>query len=142
MTRPKVLLAGPPADAHTWNLIYLELLLQENGFCVTNLGPNVAHALLFETLTQKPHDLVVMSCLNGSVKQEGLALMEERSSRTRGGEIFVIGGALQEQEDINGTQRALMQAGFLDAFLNESDPSRFVRFLSYFKEGRCGILTS
>lgn len=106
MTHPKVLLAGPPADAHTWNLIYLELLLQENGFCVTNLGPNRAHALLFETLTQKPHDLIVVSCLNGSVRQEGLALMEERSSRTMGGEIFVIGGTLHEQEDIYGTQRA------------------------------------
>lgn len=142
MTRPAAVLAGPPADAHTWNLIYLEMLLEENGYSVTNLGPNVHHDTLFETLSYASHDLVVISCLNGSIKQEGLALMQKRTTHGIGEELFVIGGVLHEEEDTPEVRQHLQQAGFTDVFINEPDATRFTRFLTSFKAHRRGFLTA
>ena len=39
--QPTVLLTGASSDAHTWNLVFLQLLIAEHGFRVTNLGPAV-----------------------------------------------------------------------------------------------------
>ena len=33
-----ILIGGTPSDAHTWNLVFLQLWLQERGYDVVNLG--------------------------------------------------------------------------------------------------------
>lgn len=60
-----VLVTGLSSDAHTWNLVYLELLLEELGCRVTNLGACVPDATIVrECVTRRP-DLLVIGSLNG-----------------------------------------------------------------------------
>ncbi|MEU3512682.1 cobalamin-dependent protein [Streptomyces longwoodensis] len=67
-----VLVCGGASDAHTWNLVCLQLLLEEAGHRVTNLGPCVPEELLArECLTRRP-DVVVIGSVNGHGYQDGL----------------------------------------------------------------------
>ncbi|MEU3552357.1 methylaspartate mutase [Streptomyces longwoodensis] len=67
-----VLVCGGASDAHTWNLVCLQLLLEEAGHRVTNLGPCVPEELLArECLTRVP-DAVVIGSVNGHGYQDGL----------------------------------------------------------------------
>ncbi|MGQ4416103.1 methylaspartate mutase, partial [Streptomyces sp. SAS_269] len=36
---PVVVVSSLASDAHTWNLVFLQLLIEESGFDVVNLGP-------------------------------------------------------------------------------------------------------
>ncbi|MGW5641158.1 methylaspartate mutase, partial [Streptomyces sp. NPDC003832] len=78
-----VVVTGTSSDAHTWNLIYLELLLTEWGHRVTNLGACVPEQLVVtEVLTHSP-DLVVVSSVNGHGAADGLRLIERFGAEPR-----------------------------------------------------------
>ncbi|OBQ53056.1 hypothetical protein A4U61_02170 [Streptomyces sp. H-KF8] len=90
-----VLVCGGVSDAHTWNLVCLQLLLEEAGHRVTNLGPCVTEELLArECLTRGP-DAVVIGSVNGHGYQDGLrAVRRLRSEPSLAAVPVVVGGRL------------------------------------------------
>jgi len=109
-----VIVSGGSSDSHTWNLVFLQLLLEELGYTVVNLGSCVPEELtIAECIARRPA-LLVASSVNGHGYQDGMRLI----SRLREyGELsdmpVVIGGKL----GISGAQSsdqlaALIEAGF------------------------------
>jgi methylaspartate mutase sigma subunit len=90
-----VLVTGLASDAHTWNLVYLQMLLEERGHAVRNLGACVPVAtLVAECLRQVP-DLVVIGTVNGHGWQDGeQAIGALRRGPELTGTRIVIGGKL------------------------------------------------
>src|ERR1700730_571288 len=60
-----VVVTSVASDAHTWNLVYLHLLLQELGHRVTNLGACVPDQLMIDECRALRPDLVVISSVTG-----------------------------------------------------------------------------
>ncbi|WP_409492329.1 cobalamin B12-binding domain-containing protein [Amycolatopsis sp. cmx-11-12] len=113
-----VIVTGLSSDAHTWNLVYLELLLEELGCRVTNLGACVPDATIVRECATRRPDLVVISSVNGHGCQDGVRLMA--GFRAQPGLVtmpVVIGGKL----DVVGGSNAerLLEAGF-DAVFEDS----------------------
>lgn len=62
------------SDSHTWNLLFLQLLLEEQGWEVTNLGACVPVDVLIEEATARPPGLIVVSTVNGHGAEEAPGL--------------------------------------------------------------------
>jgi methylaspartate mutase sigma subunit len=106
-----VVVTSLSSDAHTWNLVYLQLLLEELGCVVTNLGACAPdETILRECLERRP-DLVVISSLNGHGFQDGMRLIGTlRANSALLATPVVIGGKLDVVAGHNATQ--LLAAGF------------------------------
>lgn len=128
-----VLVSGLASDAHSWNLVYLQLLIEELGHDVVNLGPCVPDEQLVSACHRYRPALIVISSVNGHGYQEGLRLI-----RTLRGHIglrelvIVIGGKLGttggESEERIG---ALLDAGFDAVFDDRAEATvLFRRFVS------------
>ena len=123
-TRPRILLSTTSSDSHTWNLMFLQLLLEESGHEVVNLGPCVPDALLVETARSCRPSAIVISTVNGHGRIDGARVA--RAVR-RDPEIaplpMVIGGKL----GIEGTSSddevsRLLEAGFDAVFIGDVKP--------------------
>jgi methylaspartate mutase sigma subunit len=123
-TRHRILLSTTSSDSHTWNLMFLQLLLEECGHEVVNLGPCVPDALLVETARDCRPSAIVISTVNGHGRIDGARVA--RAVR-RDPEIaplpMVIGGKL----GIEGTSSddevsRLLEAGFDAVFIGEANP--------------------
>lgn len=116
----QTLLAGTASDSHTWNLVYLQLLLEELGHEVRNLGPCVTDELLTETCAAGRPDLVVLSSVNGHGYRDGLnAVRALRAARLH--PLVVIGGKLGVAGRTDPERRArLLEAG-CDAVFDDGD---------------------
>ncbi|MFI1676340.1 cobalamin B12-binding domain-containing protein [Streptomyces sp. NPDC020607] len=92
----RVLLSGTASDSHTWNLVYLQLVLEEWGHRVTNLGPCVPSELLAALCREYAPEVVVLSSVNGHGYRDGLdAIARIRALHGRAGAVpVVIGGQL------------------------------------------------
>ncbi|MFZ3494406.1 cobalamin B12-binding domain-containing protein [Streptomyces sp. 5.8] len=110
------------SDAHTWNLIYLELLLQEQGHEVTNLGACVPDALVIGECRRHRPDLIVVSSVNGHGANDGLRLIRQiRTTEELARTPVVIGGKLGTSGDgAAAWAPRLREAGF-DAVFGESE---------------------
>ena len=63
------------SDSHTWNLVFLQLALEELGHHVRNLGPCVPPGeVVAECLRSRP-DLLVVSTVNGHGMRDGTLLI-------------------------------------------------------------------
>ncbi|MFD9965303.1 cobalamin B12-binding domain-containing protein [Amycolatopsis sp. NPDC058986] len=90
-----VLVSGVRSDAHTWNLVFLQLLIEELGHEVVNLGPCVPEELLISEALQLRPALVVISSVNGHGYQDGLHLIRRLRADDRLANVpAVIGGKL------------------------------------------------
>jgi len=70
-----VLVTTVVSDSHTWNLVFLQLALEELGHDVRNLGPCVPpDEVVAECLRARP-DLVVVSTVNGHGLRDGSYLI-------------------------------------------------------------------
>jgi methylaspartate mutase sigma subunit len=114
-----VVVTSVAADAHTWNLVYLQLALQELGHRVLNLGACVPDDLVVTECLRVRPDLVVVSSVNGHGFHDGTRLIGRiRACPELAGTPVVIGGKL----DISGPgergsrQHLLRAAGFDAAF--------------------------
>jgi len=117
-----VIVSSTTSDAHIWNLVFLQLLLEEIGFHVVNLGACVPDELLISSCRAQRPDLVVLSSVNGHGYQDGASTA--RRLRAEPGLIglpMVIGGKL----GISDTEReqhmdGLLAAGF-DAVFDDRE---------------------
>ncbi|WKV70811.1 cobalamin B12-binding domain-containing protein [Streptomyces sp. PCS3-D2] len=116
----EVVVTTMASDSHTWNLVFLQLLLEELGHRVTNLGACVPDELLVAECHRIGPDLIVLSSVNGHGFNDGLRVIEAlRACPELACTPTVIGGKLGISGSGSGTsarQRALMTAGFDGVF--------------------------
>ncbi|SET96791.1 cobalamin B12-binding domain-containing protein [Hymenobacter actinosclerus] len=112
------LLTTVPSDAHNWNLIFMQLLLEENGFTVINLGPCVPYDLLASACLKHNPDVVVVSTINGHGFIEGKALITEtRKVPGLADTPFFIGGKLSTDATLSHLYAVELElAGYRKAF--------------------------
>lgn len=126
-----VLLSGTASDSHTWNLVYLQLLLEESGYRVLNLGACVPPVLLADECEAEQPDLVVLSSVNGHGYRDGARALTELHSRPRLAAIpVVIGGKLGTGGPEPAQADALRAAGFADVFDDDTAITRFQDFIA------------
>ncbi|MGW7531817.1 cobalamin B12-binding domain-containing protein [Amycolatopsis sp. NPDC054798] len=121
------------SDAHTWNLVFLQLLIEELGLDVVNLGPCVPVELLVRECHVRQPALIALSSVNGHGYQDGLQeIAALRACAALTDTPIVIGGKLGVS-DIGRTDRAieLLKAGF-DAVYDDhaDDAARFRSLVS------------
>ncbi|MCX4983993.1 cobalamin B12-binding domain-containing protein [Streptomyces sp. NBC_00572] len=116
-----VVVTGLPSDAHTWNLVFIQLLIEDLGHHVINLGPCVPQDEIVESCGKYQPDLLVVSSVNGHGFQDAEQLIRAIRSRWElAGLPAVIGGKLGVlgAEGRAGHGRRLLEAGF-DAVFQE-----------------------
>ena len=122
----RVLLSTTSSDAHTWNKVFLHLLLEESGHRVINLGPCVPDDLLVESAQLHRPDAIVITTVNGHGQIDGArvvgALREEAATRDIpvmiGGQLGIDGPSSDEQV------RRLLEAGFDAVFIPTAAPDQ------------------
>jgi methylaspartate mutase sigma subunit len=90
-----VLVSSVASDSHTWNLVYLQLLISELGFDVVNLGACVPDELLVSECRSRRPVMVVISSVNGHGYQEGRRVIRALREQPELQAVpMVIGGKL------------------------------------------------
>jgi methylaspartate mutase sigma subunit len=128
-----VIVSSMASDSHTWNLVFLQLLIEELGFEVVNLGPCVPDDLLVSQCRVRQPALVVLSSVNGHGYLDGMRVIGRlRDCPELGDTLIVIGGKL----GISGGEssehvEALLAAGF-DAVYDDrsAGPASFREFVA------------
>ncbi|HEY5785034.1 MAG TPA: cobalamin-dependent protein [Microlunatus sp.] len=129
--QPTVVLTGVSSDSHTWNLVFLQLLIEEHGHRVINLGPCVPPDLLVAECRMIDPDLVVVSTVNGHGGIDGLAAITAlRAEPCLIHTPVVIGGKLGVDGASAPTDRArLRNAGYSAVFGDGDDLPAFASLL-------------
>ena len=131
MNSPRCILSTIESDSHMWNLIYLELLLEEEGWTVANLGCCVPPQELEDAIRTETPDLVVVSTINGSGAIQGLELI--RGLRERLGAALppvVIGGRLTTAVEADADAAAALRvAGYAAVCIGPPAISEFCELL-------------
>ncbi|GAB2608877.1 methylaspartate mutase [Paractinoplanes abujensis] len=131
--RPTAIVSTVASDSHTWNLVYLQLLLEEHGYAVTNLGACTPDDLLVRESRDRRPDVVVISTVNGHGHQDGRRVISalrgfpELSTTpvVIGGKLGVTGGEGHRYGD------ELLAAGFTRVYEEGvAGPAEFSGFLS------------
>jgi methylaspartate mutase sigma subunit len=118
----RIVVSSVSSDAHMWNLVYLQLLLEEAGHEVTNLGVCPPDTTVMEACrgADRP-DLLVLSTVNGHGHLDGLRLIRAvRRDPELAALPVVIGGKLGVHGADAAESRSLLEAGF-NAVFNESE---------------------
>ncbi|MET9596007.1 cobalamin-dependent protein [Streptomyces sp. NPDC006516] len=111
------------SDSHTWNLVYLQLLIEELGYRVINLGPCVPDDLLVRECLETAPDLLVVSSVNGHGHQEGMRMIRRlREQPELAATPAVIGGKLGITDEADALSEQLSEAGFDAVFPDDADP--------------------
>lgn len=111
-----VIVTGLSSDAHTWNLVYLQLLLEELGCRVTNLGACTPDEVIIDACMSQYPELLVISSLNGHGRQDGVRLIGTlRQAPALASTPVVIGGKLDVTGGANGETAARLLAAGYDA---------------------------
>lgn len=126
-----VLLSGVSSDAHTWNLVYLQLLMEEMDCDVVNLGACVPDPLLVETAVRKRPDVIVLSTVNGHGYADGGRVIGAlRAQPELRATPVVIGGKLGVAGPLTDAQvDELRAAGFDAVFGDTAGPEDLRRFI-------------
>ncbi|GAA1970546.1 cobalamin B12-binding domain-containing protein [Amycolatopsis minnesotensis] len=115
--RPSVLLSSVSSDSHTWNLVYLALLLEENGYAVTNLGSCVPDDLLIASARELAPAAIVISSVNGHGRIDGARVIRKiRAAPDIASLPVVIGGKLGIGAAGEEQTQDLLDAGFTLVF--------------------------
>jgi methylaspartate mutase sigma subunit len=90
-----VVVTSVASDSHTWNLVFLQLALEELGHRVLNLGACVPDGLVVSECLRVRPDLVVVSSVNGHGFRDGTRLIGRiRACPELATTPVVIGGKL------------------------------------------------
>lgn len=110
--QPVVVLTTTPSDSHTWNLVFLGLLLTECGCRVVSVGPCPPVRLVVDICVRDAPDLIVVSSVNGHGAEDGVLLARRlRAAPQLRTTPMVIGGKLGIEGRPVETGR-LEEAGF------------------------------
>jgi methylmalonyl-CoA mutase cobalamin-binding subunit len=127
--KKKALVSGMKSDSHTWNLIFLQMWLEERNFDVNNLGNCVSETEIIKACETFEPDLLVISSVNGHGYIEAVDLIESLHNLTDRMHI-VIGGKLaiskKKQHEI---KRELLRLGFDGVFIEVDALSEFENYL-------------
>ncbi|RVU20953.1 methylaspartate mutase [Streptomyces antnestii] len=117
--KQRVLVSSTSSDSHTWNLVFLQLMLEEMGNQVINIGACVPDELLIAECRRHRPDVVVISSVNGHGFLDGKRMIGRlRAEPDLARMPVVIGGKLGTRgSSVFG--RHLMDAGF-DAVFEDS----------------------
>lgn len=135
MNRPLVVLSSVSSDSHTWNLVYLQLLLEEHGCTVVNLGATTPDDLVADALREHRPDALVISSVNGHGAIDGARVVRRLAADPVTACVpAVIGGKLGVAGALGlDAEAALLAAGF-HAVL--SDPVQLVDTIAALAGGR------
>ncbi|WP_406637088.1 cobalamin B12-binding domain-containing protein [Amycolatopsis sp. WGS_07] len=124
-----VIVSSMASDSHTWNLVYLELLVGELGFDVVNLGACVPDELLESECVSRRPAMLVLSSVNGHGYQDGLRVVQRLRALPELRRLpIVIGGKLGTGGPLSDEQTAeLLFAGF-DGVFDEQNAAAFRHF--------------
>jgi methylaspartate mutase sigma subunit len=128
----RIVLSGVSSDSHTWNLVFLQLFLEENGYEVANLGPCVPDDLLVSVATREQPDAIVISSVNGHGHRDGArAVRALRAAPLTRSIPVLIGGKLgiHGPSDLSYAED-LLAAGCDAVFGDESGTETMSAFLS------------
>lgn len=124
-----VVVTSMASDSHSWNLVFLELLLRELGHRVTNLGPCVPDDVLIEHCGRTKPDLVVVSTVNGHGFPDGMRLIRALRAELPALPV-VIGGKLGIRAVDNAQfVEHLLAAGFDAVFEDSGGLRAFTSFV-------------
>jgi methylaspartate mutase sigma subunit len=130
--RLEVVVTSLSSDAHTWNLVYLELLLEELGCEVVNLGACTPDDVIIRECEKRRPDLLVIGSLNGHGYQDGMRLIAAfRESPALALVPVVIGGKLDVTGGADGAATARLLAAGFDAVFDAATGDRPLAFRSY-----------
>ncbi|MFD7626672.1 cobalamin B12-binding domain-containing protein [Streptomyces sp. NPDC059851] len=126
-----VVVTGLPSDAHTWNLVFIQLMLEDLGHEVVNLGPCIPEDEIVESCAKYQPDLLVVSSVNGHGFNDARPLIGALRSRPElDGMPVVIGGKLGVSGDRQEEQaQELMAAGFDAVFQEGVELASFEAFV-------------
>ncbi|MCB0606242.1 MAG: cobalamin B12-binding domain-containing protein [Lewinellaceae bacterium] len=132
--KPKALLTTIPSDAHNWNLIYIQLLMEENGAEVINLGACTAYEEIESACLQVLPDFIVVSTVNGHGFIEGRELIMRIREIPQMKNIPVyLGGKLStDQAESDKYALELEAAGYTRVYCENKDEKAFVAELRKF----------
>lgn len=131
-TKPKrAVIATVPSDSHMWNLVYIELVLRENGWDVNNLGACTPVELTVETCLAERPDMLVISTVNGHGHIGGHKLIRLLRKQPELDYLpVVIGGKLGTLGADNAVfVEPLVKAGYSAVFLEAQALDAFGRFI-------------
>ncbi|WP_232213013.1 cobalamin B12-binding domain-containing protein [Saccharomonospora saliphila] len=130
-THRRILLSSVSSDAHTWNLVWLQMLLTERGNRVDNLGACVPDDLLVSHARSTRPDAIVLSTVNGHGLHDGVRVIGRlRAADELRGVPVVIGGKLGVAGPLSADDEArLREAGFDAVFPNDASPADFLEFV-------------
>lgn len=115
-----VVVTSVASDSHTWNLVYIQLALEELGHKVINLGACVPHDLLVSECVRVRPDLVVVSTVNGHGFHDGMRLIGQlRAHEELATTPVVIGGKLGIAGPAGRAGRDQLRAAGFDAVFEE-----------------------
>src|SRR5690554_313433 len=122
------------SDSHTWNLIYMQLLIEEFGATVINLGGCAPVAETISAIKQNNPDLVVVSSVNGHGYFQGKELIEKVTQKfPKRQSTFVIGGKLSTSVDNEPSiDNDLRSAGYDAIFQGIDAIPEFRKYLKCF----------
>lgn len=131
-----VVLTSVSSDSHTWNLVVLQLVLEELGHRVVNLGACVPDELLISECLRLRPDLVVVSSVNGHGFHDGLRLIGSVRQRPElAGTPMVIGGKLGIAGPRCDRSRAQLLAAGFDAVFEDAGLTTFRSFVGQLTVG-------
>ncbi len=118
------------SDSHTWNLVFLQLALEELGHDVRNLGPCVPPAEVVSECVRTRPDLVVVSTVNGHGLRDGAHLIGLIRQRPELLELpVVIGGKLGIAGPAGLGNSARLRAAGFDAVYEDGAGAAALRSL-------------
>ena len=132
LQKSKALLTSIPSDSHTWNLIFMQLLLEENEYEVIKLGSCTPIEDVIQAAHNHKPDLFVISTVNGHGYKEGAEFIKEikkydmlKNMRS------VIGGKLDTNngKDISVKEK-LLELGFDRVFTDDNAINDFLKFIN------------
>ncbi len=127
----KVIVCSIPSDSHTWNLIYMQFLLEEYGYEVVNLGCCLPVKDLIMYCHKIKPEMVVISTINGhgSIEGKELIFKIKECDMLRNIMIF-IGGELTVNGDLSEEQQLeLLNLGFQGVFSGQKSIGRFIEII-------------
>jgi len=125
------LVAGVLSDAHTWSLVYIQLVLEEEGHDVTNLGACASPQRLVNACKRVIPDLIVISSVNGHGCSDALESIHAiRACSATAGVPAIIGGKLSVHGGIRmDVNHSLIEAGFDRVFESSATGDDIITYL-------------